>query len=159
MYSHSECAPSASFHILMLQDVDYKLGLINSGFVCRTCRTGYVNDSRCANCSLCVAGTYSDTHNSCEMCPAGNCQNIDQSTHWQNMQTARKICLLSFLHTWCLSTALWTTPQNSAGYGHWSSKHPSTIWRPKAMFRPCTWVRALVFRKKSCVHVFVQRES
>lgn len=81
LYPLSQCAPSASFHIFLLQDVDYKIGLTGSGFVCHNCNTGYANDSRCANCSLCVAGTYSDMHGSCEMCPAGNCENIDKKQH------------------------------------------------------------------------------
>ena len=145
LYPHSQCAPSASFHILMLQDVDYKLGLRMSGFVCRKCHTGYVNNSRCANCSLCVAGTYSNLHD-CEMCPAGNCQNIDQKCTLAKHANCQENCLLSFLHTWCPSTAAWTPAQNSAAFRHWSFKYPSTIWRPNAMFRSCTRVRALVFR-------------
>ena len=69
----SECAPSASFHVLLYDDqIDYSDGLLGSGFVCNECRIIVRPHFRCTNCSFCMSGTYSNLDASCLNCPAGN---------------------------------------------------------------------------------------
>ena len=67
----SECAPSASFYILLydLQTRYGKEGLLYSGFTCTKCRRGPYD--KCNNCSFCVTGTMSNG-DKCVECPAGN---------------------------------------------------------------------------------------
>ena len=69
----SECAPSATFHVVLCND---EIGFVMSGlvgFMCRKYMHGPLR--RCYNCSFCSVGTYCptvDSHTNCLKCPAGN---------------------------------------------------------------------------------------
>lgn len=69
----SECAPSATFHVVLCND---EIGFVMRGlvgFMCRKYRHGPLR--RCYNCSFCSVGTYYptvDSHTNCLKCPAGN---------------------------------------------------------------------------------------
>ncbi|XP_078360657.1 uncharacterized protein LOC144644653 [Oculina patagonica] len=79
-----ECAPSASYHVLIYDDqTSFLEGFIGSGFICNACQTTVWPHFKCKNCSFCMTGTYS-TYNpyshlhsysklsaSCLQCPAG----------------------------------------------------------------------------------------
>ncbi|KAL9989472.1 hypothetical protein ACROYT_G004028 [Oculina patagonica] len=67
-----ECAPSASYHVLLYDDqYEFLDGLLGSGFICNGCRTIVEPYFRCSNCSFCMTGTYSNLESSCLKCHAG----------------------------------------------------------------------------------------
>ncbi|XP_078357502.1 uncharacterized protein LOC144642416 [Oculina patagonica] len=79
-----ECAPSASYHVLIYDDQTAFLeGFIGSGFICDACQTTVWPHFKCRNCSFCMTGTYgtynpyskhrsySKLNASCLQCPAG----------------------------------------------------------------------------------------
>ncbi|XP_078362624.1 uncharacterized protein LOC144646519 [Oculina patagonica] len=68
-----ECAPSASYHVVIYDDLtDHLEGFIGSGFICQKCQIP-PGHSKCRNCSFCMTGTYStyNPYTSCLQCPAG----------------------------------------------------------------------------------------
>ena len=67
-YPFSDCAPSTSFHILLIEDeISHRSGFMRTGFECQR-QAGAVNFF---NCTPCTAGFYNGD-GSCVACPAGN---------------------------------------------------------------------------------------
>lgn len=70
--SFSDCAPSASFYIRLVDDVgSYLEGFRLSGFLCRSCgRQFSLLDIGCHNCTFWTSGLYVQD-DICKACPAG----------------------------------------------------------------------------------------
>ena len=73
IYPFSDCAPSTSFHILLIDEEVYHRGaFIRTGFECqRGSDTDVSWGEKFFNCSPCTAGFYNGDE-SCVACPAGN---------------------------------------------------------------------------------------
>lgn len=64
--SSSDCAPSASSHIIV-EDIELYDLLRYDGLSCVPCSSGY----DCYNCSFCSPGSHSSEQGTCVKCPAG----------------------------------------------------------------------------------------